>query len=269
MGSKLFVDLLKLIALFGGLWLAFVYIPWFPDDVKLEFPIEQEIELGEMVLEDITNDPAFQPIKNQVVDSAIWVLSKRLLDSLDLTPYDYKIIVVNNSDVNAFAMPGGNIVILSGLIAFSESPEEVAAVIAHEMAHVELRHSVDRLLKELGLTVLIGVLTGGDAVVLSEISRTLTSTFFSRQQEEEADAFALDLLHQCEISPRALGTLFRRMTSEYDATDQYELLMTHPASNSRVKKSFEYELGEGFESRPFNLDWDAVKAEIKGDEKEN
>src|SRR5690606_24136018 len=120
------------------------------------------------------------------------------------------IVVGRNESVNAFALPGGNIVILSGLLEFSENPEEVAAVLAHEMAHVEKRHVVDRLLKEFGMQVVFGVLTGGDLVVLSEISRTVTSTFFDRRQEEEADEFALELLHRCNISPRALGTLFRR-----------------------------------------------------------
>lgn len=266
MREKLFRDVFILCLIFGGIWAAFTYIPWFPEEVNLEFPIAKEEQLGDIILENmLENDPEFRPIHNTTIDSAIWVISRRLLDSLGLTEYDYNIVVVRNENVNAFALPGGNIVILSGLIEFSNNPEELAAVIAHEMAHVEKRHVVDRLLKELGIQVVFGVLTGGDLVVLSEISRTVTSTFFDRKQEEEADAFALELLHRCNISPRALGTFFRRMKDEYGSMDQFELLMTHPASNSRIKKSFEYELPEDFENIPFQLDWEKVKNQLNSD----
>lgn len=264
MRTKIWIDLLKLALIFGAIWAAFVFIPWHPNDEIPEFPVHQEEELGDMLLEQmLEDDPGFQPIESQVVDSAIWAISKRLIDSLGFTEYDYNIVVVRNESVNGFALPGGNIVILSGLIEFSENPEEVAAVLAHEMAHVEKKHVIDRLVKELGLQVVFSVLTGGDAVILSEISRTLTSTYFNRQQEKEADDFALDLLHRCGISPRALGTMFRRMNSEYGSHDEFELLMSHPATNSRIKASFEYELDEDFKNRPFDLDWKAVKETLK------
>lgn len=261
MNQKLLRDLAVLVLIFGGVWVALIYIPWFPDEVNVDFPIDKEEQLGELILTDLLeNNPEFAPLNSSVVDSALWVISSRLKDSLGLTEYDYNIVVVNNPEVNAFALPGGNIVVLSGLIEFTETPDELAAVVAHEMAHVEKRHVVDRLVKELGLQVVFGVLTGGDMVILSEISRTVTSTFFDRRQEEEADAFALDLLHRCQISPRALGTLFRRMESKFQAVDHFELLKTHPATSSRIKSSFEYELEEDFTSIPFTLDWEQVKA---------
>lgn len=267
MRAKIWTDLLKLAFLFGVIWAALVWIPWHPDGDLPEFPIDQEEELGDLVLEQmLEDDPSFQPLENAFVDSAIWVISSRLIDTLGFTEYDYNIVVVHNESVNAFALPGGNIVVLSGLIEFSENPEEVAAVLAHEMAHVEKRHVVDRLVKELGLQVLFGVLTGGDAVILSEVSRTVTSTYFNRRQEKEADDFALDLLHRCDISPRSLGTLFRRMNSEYGSHDEFELLMSHPATNSRIKASFEYELEADFENRPFELDWDEVKSNLPASE---
>lgn len=266
MKHKLLIDFLKVLALFGGLWVAFTFIPWVPDEIDLEFPVDKEIELGEMIMESTLKKQGFHPLENHLVDSAIWVISKRLEDSLGLSHFDYRIVVVDNPNVNAFAMPGGNIVVLSGLVAFSESPEEVAAVIAHEMGHVELRHVTKRLVKELGLAVLFGVLTGTDGVVLSEMSRMLTSSYFDRRQEDEADEFALDLVYRCGINPKALGTLFRRMKSEYGSAEMFEIISTHPATSSRIKKSFEFEIGDDFESRPFNFDWEAVRAAAKAKE---
>ncbi len=266
MKHKLLIDFLKVLALFGGLWVAFTFIPWVPDEIDLEFPVDKEIELGEMIMESTLKKQGFHPLENHLVDSAIWVIYKRLEDSLGLSHFDYRIVVVDNPSVNAFAMPGGNIVVLSGLVAFSESPEEVAAVIAHEMGHVELRHVTKRLVKELGLAVLFGVLTGTDGVVLSEMSRMLTSSYFDRRQEDEADEFALDLVYRCGINPKALGTLFRRMKSEYGSAEMFEIISTHPATSSRIKKSFEFEIGDDFESRPFSFDWEAVRAAAKAKE---
>ncbi len=258
--KKLWRDLLLLVLLFGGIWAALVYIPWFPDDVSLKVPVEQEVQLGDLMIDFmLENDPQFAPLHSAVVDSAIWVISSRLKDSMGLSPYDYRFVVVDNPSVNAFAFPGGNIVVLSGLIEFTENADELAAVLAHEMAHVEKRHVIDGLIKEFGLQVIFGALTGGDMVVLSEISRTMTATFFSRRHEQEADAFALELLHRSQINPRALGTLFRRMESKYKSAEHFELLMTHPATSSRIKASFEYELASDFVSIPFELDWEQVK----------
>lgn len=269
MRAKIWTDLLKLVLIFGAIWAALVWIPWHPDEEMPEFPIDKEEELGEMVLENLLkNTREYQLIESEKVDSAIWVISSRLQDSLGLTEYDYNIVVVRNEEVNAFALPGGNIVILSGLIQFSENPEEVAAVVAHEMAHVEKRHVIDRLMTELGLQVVFGVLVGGDAVILSEISKTLTSTYFSRQQEKEADDFALDLLRRCGIHPSSLGTLFRRMKSQYRSHDEFEWLMSHPTTNARIKSAFEYEIEEDFVSRPFNMDWDAVQNALQTSEVE-
>ena len=114
MQSKILRDGFVLLAVFGGIWLAFVYIPWFPEDVGIEFPIETEIELGEIIVDDmIHSDPQYRLIEDPVVDSAVWVISRRLIDSLGFTEYDYNIMVVRNEEVNAFALPGGKIFVFT------------------------------------------------------------------------------------------------------------------------------------------------------------
>jgi beta-barrel assembly-enhancing protease len=264
MRTKLFLDFLKLIAIFGAIWAAFVFIPWFPKTADLKYPVEQEVALGELIMENlIEKDPQFQKLNNPTVDSAVAVISKRLLENLELTDYDYNIIVVNNEMVNAFALPGGNIVILSGLISFSESPEEVAAVLAHEIGHVEKRHVMKRLIKEFGLQLLFGVLTGGDGIILSEVSKTATSTYFDRKQEEEADDFSLELLQRSQLETKALGTIFRRMKHEHNQDSEFDYFTTHPHMNSRIKKAFEYPVEDGFKVNSLDLDWESVKNSIK------
>jgi len=162
--------------------------------------------------------------------------------------------------VNAFALPGGNIMVYTGLIDFSESPNEVAAVLAHEIGHVEQKHVVDRILKEFSLGILFTVIAGGDAVILQDIFRSLISAKFNRSQEEDADDFALRLLEKSKIRPSHMASFFKRLKAESgDLDESLEPLMSHPALNSRIKKSYEYQLKEGFEDLEFDLDWEKVK----------
>jgi predicted Zn-dependent protease len=189
--NKTIRDLLILIGGFGAIWLVFVLIPWEFDEPGLQISVEKEIELGEVMIEDwIFESGEMDVISNPTLDSAMHVITSRLLEHLDSSEFNHHIWVVNNDEINAFTLPGGYIIVNQGLIKFSKHPDEVAGVIAHELGHVEERHVVDRLVKELGVAILFTVLGGGDAVLLNEVGRTALSTAFDRNQEEEADASA-------------------------------------------------------------------------------
>ncbi|MCB0482175.1 MAG: M48 family metallopeptidase [Flavobacteriales bacterium] len=259
---KILRDSILLIGSFGLIWALFTYVPVF-EDVDVGISMEQEEHLGKVIMETFYDSKTHQRIENNAADSALRKIATRLQTGLGLTEYDYNIILVKDESINAFTLPGGNIVVLTGLMEFAENPEEVASVLAHEMGHVEKRHVVDRLVAEFSLTVLFSVLTGGDGVLLQDILQTLLSQGFSRTQEEEADAYALDLLVKSSVSPRALASFFRRLNTKYGtADDQLEILLSHPAKNSRIKSSLEYKIPEEFEAKDFELDWEKVKASI-------
>ncbi|GAB5539737.1 MAG: hypothetical protein Salg2KO_18400 [Salibacteraceae bacterium] len=271
MRTGIWIDLLKLFLGFLVLWLVFTYLPrylpesWTPDWVyssdDIGISLEQEEAIGAFILENILND--MDEINNPEVDSAVWVIASRLLQNVGLTEYEYSISVVDDPLVNAMTLPGGNIIIFSGLIEFSETPEEVAAVLAHEIGHVEQRHVVDKLVTELGLTFVLAVLTGGDATLIHELSRTLISGVFSRSQEAEADNFGMQLLIDSQIDPRSLAAFFRKLNRENMGFDErLEWLMSHPHNNARIKASLEYEVPEDFASESFDLDWGKVQASL-------
>lgn len=257
MRASIFFDLLKLLAVFGLLWVVFYFLPIIPDKDRLKLSLEKEEQLGEYIVEEVlAHEPGFSQISTPLLDSVMWVIENRLLDAIGSTEYDYKIRVIDNQAINAFALPGGYMLICSGLIAFAESAEEVAAVMAHEMGHIENRHVVSKLAREFG----IAILTSGDAIVLGEIGRAAASTAFDRQQERRADAFALETMYKAGISPRYLGVFFRRLKSEQGMADrQIELLSTHPHVNSRIKASFEFEIAADFEAMEFGFDWAEVR----------
>jgi len=274
MRRSIYMDLIKLLAVFAAIWGFFVLIQkvspegffseFFPGSEAFELSIENEEKLGEIIVEQILDQsPGYEIKNNDQLDSAMFVITHRLLDSIGLTDYDYHIRVVDDKQVNAFTLPGGNIFINKGLIEFSDQPEEVAAVLAHEIGHVEHRHVVSKLIKEFGLAIIFSIITGGDAVLLTELSKTVVSSVFDRKQEREADRYALELMERSHINPKSMAAFFRKLNREGMSYDEkLEILMTHPHHNSRIKASLEYKLEEGFDDQSFDLDWDAVKASL-------
>ncbi|MEN8157984.1 MAG: M48 family metallopeptidase [Bacteroidota bacterium] len=252
-------DLLILLGVFGLIWLAASMFN-FPEDPQL-ISIEKEEKLGEAYVDLILLNPMFGELENEHVDSAVRVIGDRLEEGLDHSEYNYRFLVFDSEMINAFTVPGGNILISSGLIEFCDSPEELASVMAHEMGHVEERHVVSRLIKELG----IEILTSGDQFVLGEVTGMLTSTSFDRKQEEAADLFAAQLLERSSIEPRTLATFFRKLEEEVDneLMENFEIVSTHPNFRSRIREALSYVPGDEFEAIPIELDWEAVQAQLK------
>jgi len=251
-------DLVILLGIFGLIWLA-ASLFRYPEDPQV-LSVDREEKLGEAYLEVILLNPLFREFKHPGVDSAIEVIGDRLLDGMGTSEYQYQFVVFENEMINAFTLPGGIILISTGLIDFCGSPEELAAVVAHEMGHVEERHVVSRLVKELG----IDILTSGDTYVLGEVTGLLTSTSFDRKQEEEADFFSSQLLEKSGIEPRTLATFFRRLEEEVDNDlfQHFEIVSTHPNFRSRIREALSYVPGEDFIERPLDLDWDQLRSEL-------
>ena len=131
--------------LFGGLFLLFFIgmevLPekqrnqWFYKENKASLlSVEQEILLGEIIEKYVLQN---QKVYNQaVMDSALWVILTRLEQEIEFSDYDYTLKIIDSPEINAFTIPGGRIFIYKGLLVFCDSPEQVAAVLAHEIAHV-------------------------------------------------------------------------------------------------------------------------------------
>jgi predicted Zn-dependent protease len=164
MRRSILKDLLILLGIFALIWLLASLFNY-PDDPHL-LSVEKEERLGEAYVDLILLNPMFSELENEKIDSAVSMIGNRLEASLRHSDYQYNFVVFDSKMINAFTVPGGNILISSGLILFCDSPEELAAVMAHEMGHVEERHVVSRLIKELG----IDILTSGDQFVLGEVT---------------------------------------------------------------------------------------------------
>lgn len=193
-------------------------------------PIEQEMRLGQSAFEGMRASLSLQ--ESGPAYEAVQQLGARLSEG---SSYRYRFHVARNEAINAFAMPGGIIVVYDGLIAATRRPEELAGVLAHEIQHVEQRHSLRAAFKELGLRGAWMLLTGDvGGTMIGQAALELTSRKFSRDDESSADAHAFDALVKHGIDPTGMVDFFTTMAQE-NRTKLPELLSTHPADAVRQR----------------------------------
>ncbi|MDX2289810.1 MAG: M48 family metallopeptidase [Hyphomicrobiaceae bacterium] len=149
----------------------------------------------------------------------------------------FKLTVVEWSLVNAFAAPGEQIVVTSGLIAQAQSPEELAGVIAHEMGHGIERHPETGIVRAVGLTAAAELMLGGGSGTLTNLGLALAQLSYTRAAEREADDHALAILRATSISAKGLADFFVRMGKgeKDDGGVSVDLLRSHPQTAERLQ----------------------------------
>ena len=195
-----------------------------------KIPVEQEIELGRRSFASMRGG---LKLRDQ---GAAYDATKNIVDRLTKSSmYRYEIHVGDNATLNAFALPGGIVVVNSGLIKATKRPEELAGVLAHEVQHVELRHSIRGMIKQLGLRGLWGFVTGDlGGTLAGRAALEMTSLKFSRDDESEADSRGFDALVAADIDPSGMPAFFKTMSEQaIDAPAAF--LSTHPLSEDREK----------------------------------
>ena len=204
--------------------------------------LQEERELGEQVLRQVQR--RWQFVQDPAVNNYVNRIGKRILQSLDPQPFEYRFFVLNTQDVNAFAVPGGYVFINSGLILLVENEDELVSVICHEIGHVVARHIAKRSeqgqkisLVSLG-ALLAAILVGGPAagaITTTTLAASQTAMLkYSREDEEEADYLGLKFMMRAQYDTRCLITMlkkFRRITGPASG-DPPAYLLTHPPSRS-------------------------------------
>jgi len=150
---------------------------------------------------------------------------------------NYSYTILKDKDVNAYAIAGGKIYLLSGLIDFLDSEDEIAFVIAHEIAHNELKHCIKRVQYSAMASEVNPAL--GDLV---QIAYTVYNLPFSKEQELEADSLAIQLMKKSNYDKQGAISFFRKLQkleSKYNSEKRSELndfISTHPNTEERIKK---------------------------------
>lgn len=227
-------------ALTAFLVILFVLLPRMADTLAGLIPPEREAALGRATIRHFEfafgdgdktlrcENPEAQAIWDELAESFI-----------DRSRYDapVSVIVMDHPMVNAFAAPGGYIVFFRGMIEKAGSPDEIAAVMAHEIGHVVARDPTRLALRSVGSVGLLGLVlgdfAGGGAIVL--IADRLLDSSYSREAEAEADRYAFERLAARNIDPAAMGDLFERIRNELgDVEGLASHIMTHPSFATRI-----------------------------------
>lgn len=254
-----------------GVLIGLVLFLWFGSDLVVEWavariPVEWEQKLGETVYQDFLSKETV--LKQGPAVSAVQEMTQRLTEKIPSNPYTFQVSVVQSPVVNAFALPGGYVVVFTGLMNKAESGEEVAGVLSHELNHVLQRHGLERMVKMLGLAAVVGIVLGDQQGVLGlakQLGMELATLKFGREQETEADLTGLRLLSDARIAPDGMIRFFERL-SEKDK-ERVELFSTHPMSAARAERlRAELAALPKRAPNPFTFEWKQVQDSLSSSE---
>jgi Zn-dependent protease with chaperone function len=229
-------------------------------------PVSVDNKIGSLAIESMTLDG--KPVEDEVIGGAVKTILTRLEPHAGLAGLAFDVRVIDAPAVNAFCLPGGKIVVYTGLLRKAKSAEQVAGVMGHEMAHAIKRHGLRQLAKSLGVLVAIELLIGdiGGLVAMGvEFAKSAALTRYSREIETEADLVGVRLLHAAAIDPAALAEFFTLLEDEgHDAPDAVAWLSTHPQHGVRVATINDERATLGKQDyRPLAIDWGDVQLHLK------
>jgi predicted Zn-dependent protease len=262
--KKLLTQGLVIIFIFFSLYFILTRVDW----VRLlriqQFTEKTEKQLGDFFLEVFKNNE--EETVNTKYVNAVDSIVNGICSANNIRREKIKVTILEKEDINAFALPGGQLIVYTGLIENSKHQDELTGVIAHELAHIELSHVMKKLGKELGISVLVSIAGGSaGAETVKEAIRILSSSAFDRSMEKEADIKAVDYLIQAEVNSNPFAEFLNRLAEKEDQSLKYlTWISTHPDSKDRSSYIIEYSKGKrvGKKSLISNDTWKKLK-EVK------
>jgi predicted Zn-dependent protease len=218
-----------------SLVLSVIYlVPLLADRLAPLVPPALEIRLGDAVDPQIRRFFDGDTCEAEEGRAALDTLSARITAELDLH-VPIEVAVLKNRQVNAFALPGGRVYFLEGMLNRMREPDEFAGVFAHEIGHVANRDGLRRLIQTSGSAFLLGLLFGdvGGAGAAILGGRMLIDSSYSRDQERAADEFAARTMIGLGRSPQALGALLLRV-DEGSEPSALDFFASHPMGEERM-----------------------------------
>lgn len=196
-------------------------------------PVSWERRLGARVVQEMA--PAERRCTDTRGVASLRVVVDRLARAIPSSPYDFRVYVARDPMVNAFAAPGGYIVINSGLLTTARSAEELAGVLAHEMQHVLQRHTTRAIIRAAPLQFALSTFSSGGFEAAGNVVATLGMLHFSRANEVEADREGMRLLSAAQVDPTAVVSFLESLDSQdSEAPRLVSYLSSHPRTADRV-----------------------------------
>ena len=208
----------------------FLIVPWMSEKMASTVSVETEEQFGNAVYDALA-------LSKQEDKAATIVLNDFFKEMKVETSYNIRITVVNSEIVNAFALPGGNIVVYSALLNELKTYPELAALLGHEFTHVNNKHSTKSIFRQMGSRVFLGLLFGKFGSVTSVMidqADKFKSLTYSRALEKEADMNGLEILRERKIDPEGFATLFKHLEDSAPSLAIPEFLVSHPDIDKRI-----------------------------------
>lgn len=250
-GVLLFLPLFSLV----WFWMnADRFSQWAADKVS----VEQEIKLGELAFRQMEPRLKLLP-EDAPADQVVERIGVRLTAG---SRYPYHFHVTRDPEINAFALPGGRVVVNTGLLMSADNAEEVAGVLAHEASHVERRHALRNMIRALGLRAVMAVVLGDYAAgIWGDMASELADLSYSRELEREADLEGLLMLRKAGLPATGMASFFEKMAARED--EGISLLSSHPTSEDRLEAlHLAMKEGKPYLQQSLDVDWDEVKASL-------
>lgn len=243
----------------------FGLVPLMATQLARALPAGGEIALGARTFEQIrtmmSHETAVLECDGAPGRAALDAMTVTLSQSLDL-PYPLTVRVLDHELENAFALPGGQVVLFSGLIKSASGPNEIAAILAHEIGHVVHRDPTTGALRSAGSVGVLGLMFGDFAggTVSLLIANQLINATYSRRAEARADEFAHDVLTRNAISPANLGKFFERLIAEgNDDGGALRHFNSHPQMQARIDAAQSLSADVGDVPVLSDADWAALR----------
>ncbi len=220
----------------------FFGLPAAAERIADRIPVETEKTLGRQALAWLDEKGWFKPTNlDKNTQKGIKDGFDRLRSELPLKNHYQLEFRAGVIGANAFALPGGTIVITDDMVKAAESPEEVLAVLAHEIGHVELRHTLRSVLQNSAVALVAATVTADAAslsVAVAGLPVLVAQTKYSREFEAAADDFAFRLLKQQGYSPAAFASLMERLAKQHEQQERaFAYVSSHPVTAERVKRA--------------------------------
>jgi Zn-dependent protease with chaperone function len=216
-----------------GLGLHFWVIPALANYMAGRLPQSWEKNLGESTLEIVApqDKRRMAPQLQGVIDSIVARLAVA-----GPSGFEFKVIVIDDPMVNAFALPGGSIVVMSGLLEKTKDPNELAGVLAHEMQHVIRHHATRQILENSQTALLLSVISGdaSGSMFGAQAAFSLAQLRYSRRDEAEADREGMRTLIRAGLDPKGMVNVFEMLKEHEKVPDFMGFLSTHPGIDERL-----------------------------------
>jgi len=229
--KKFSLELILTLVLFFGIFLLAKQVDW----IKLlrvnQVRHQTEEKLGELLKEILNKDKT--ACNRWEILRPVDSLLTHLCEANGIKRDMIKISVFYEDEVNAFALPGNRIVVYTALIEATENESALSGVLAHELAHLQKRHVMRRLIREMGVAVLLSAASGGAGETLTAILKELTSASYDRSMEKEADLTTVKYLTKAQLNTEPFAALLLKLDDPI-TPDFLTWMNTHPSGEQRA-----------------------------------